>query len=1130
MKKVERSASNLSKKLERSGSNLSRSGSNLSGKSSGQQSAKSVKFEFEDKGTKMPGKTPSPTPRGKSKTPSPNRKSASPKNSPTATLNRKSPAPKSPSPGRKKSGREKSPSPSRPSGSAKGKRPGSSSTKSPSGESAPPSATKRKNVQIKTPELTERGLKIVDYSGQGMTVIPASLLSTKDVGVLILASNNLRSLPLEVRRMKSLIKLDISRNGIRCTHPGDFSGLPQELEVLTDLEELKISECNLPYVPPAIWCLKQLKVLDLSRNKINILPPEVGNLVELRRLNLQQTNITSLPPEIAYCQELEEILLWGNSIETLPDTLPEMPKLRMLALNYRSFCGVVDPYMENLLKKRQINSEHIPVVVFELPALEVLDLESTKLNNLPDVFNIRLREFYLCRNFLQTIPTTIYNLRYLQVLDMSFNLLMTLPEDIGRLHSLKVLRLNNNSFERVPPTIGHLENLIELNIAKNRVRRLPPEIRGLTELRSLIAEHNDLQSLPDEICELTNLETLDVTNNAIRYLPIKLYKLVNLKEAHGFRKLTKHGLWLYRNPLEQPPPEVWRTEKPENIYRYLKKLLIIKMENLQRQKILVLGNSQAGKTSLVRVLAQGKSSLTKAMLDRTRLLEQTPCRTENNVAFMLNDFGGDEAYQLMHHLFLDRKALAMIVYDANTFREEDYHHVIGRWLQMLTAYTPGIVVKLVGTKSDLLEHEEGEEVPNHSDVVCQLVKRHLQDYRRQHQGELEAIQDDLAKLEGQELSDAQEAVKQMLNTRKDRLNNILACPLRILPKVCSVSATDSLEGIRELVNDLEHLAIDRSLFPHAQRKVPQHWHRMKSTLKLQQGYYLLWDHVEQTAALFGIKEDELKECVQYYCDTGEVLWYDIPGLDEILFHRPRILVDLLSCLYRHDIEEFLHYPENRVFYSKGRLAEEGFNVMRDLFLKFGQISRPLLNCLWFHKKMSQDTITDLLELLPLLDLCYTIPEPDILTVPLCERPLMVLPFYNKDEDLTPLAAEWPETAAPGEKTLKVVYHFPVVFPFGVFQKVSAAIQDMVMTRMDWRDVIYATTETEKVLLWKNLSKDAADQAGTLMLAVRGTDFSLVQDLMQDLMEQVTELFKRFPGLYYKVDVQGSSLDSFLKVM
>ena len=713
---------------------------------------------------------------------------------------------------------------------------------------------------------------------------------------------------------------------------------------------------------------------------------------------------------------------------------------------------------------------------------------------------------------------------------MSYNLLMTLPEDIGRLRSLKVLRLNNNNFERVPPTIGLLENVNEINMAKNRIRRLPPEIRSLTELRTLILEDNDLQSLPDEICELTNLETLDVTNNSIRVLPMKLYKLVNLKDAHGFRKLSKHGLWLYRNPLEQPPPEVWRTEKPENIYRYLKKLLIIKTENLQRQKILILGNSQAGKTSLVRVLAHGKSSLTRPMLDRTRLLEQTPCKTENNVAFMLNDFGGDEAYQLMHHLFLDRKAMAMIVYDANTFREEDYYHVIGRWLHMLTSYIPGVVVKLVGTKSDLLEHEEGEEVPNHSDEVHQLVKHHLHDYRKQLQAELDAIQADLAKFEGQhELNETQESVQKMLNTRKDRLNDILACPLRVLPKVSSVSATDSLEGIRELISDLEHLAIDRSLFPHAQRRVPQHWNRLRATLKLQEGYYLLWDHVEQTAALFGIRNEELRECVQYYCDTGEVLWYEnIDGLSEILFHRPRVLVDLLSSLYRHDIHEFLQYPENRVFYSKAHLKEEGFKTMRDLFLKYGQISRPLLSCLWFHEKMSQDTITDLLELLPLLDLCYTIPEPDIPTIPLHERPLMVLPYYNQDKDLSPLVEVWPETVPSNEKALTVVYHFPVAFPLGVFQQVSAAIQDMVMTRMDWCDVIYATTETEKILLWKNMGQE--DQAGTLMLSVRGTDFTLMQELMQDLMEQVTELFKRFPGLYWKVDVQGSSIDSFLKVM
>ena len=69
--------------------------------------------------------------------------------------------------------------------------------------------------------------------------------------------------------------------------------------------------------------------------QVNILIPEIGQLENLVKLNMQQTNITSLPPEIAYCQDLEEIYLWGNSIETLPETLPEMPRLKVLALNYR---------------------------------------------------------------------------------------------------------------------------------------------------------------------------------------------------------------------------------------------------------------------------------------------------------------------------------------------------------------------------------------------------------------------------------------------------------------------------------------------------------------------------------------------------------------------------------------------------------------------------------------------------------------------------------------------------------------------------------------------------------------------------------------------------------------------------
>lgn len=92
--------------------------------------------------------------------------------------------------------------------------------------------------------------------------------SARNVGHLILSSNNLRSITSDIVRMKHLEKLDISKNCIRCTSSNDFSGLPKELARLTNLTELNISECNMSFMPPAILKMTSLKVLDISRNKV----------------------------------------------------------------------------------------------------------------------------------------------------------------------------------------------------------------------------------------------------------------------------------------------------------------------------------------------------------------------------------------------------------------------------------------------------------------------------------------------------------------------------------------------------------------------------------------------------------------------------------------------------------------------------------------------------------------------------------------------------------------------------------------------------------------------------------------------------------------------------------------------
>ena len=51
----------------------------------------------------------------------------------------------------------------------------------------------------------------------------------------------------------------------------------------------------------------------------------------------------------------------------------------------------------------QIESEYIPPVLFEIPALRMLDLSDTKLNILRETCSAQLSELYLNKNFFHKV-------------------------------------------------------------------------------------------------------------------------------------------------------------------------------------------------------------------------------------------------------------------------------------------------------------------------------------------------------------------------------------------------------------------------------------------------------------------------------------------------------------------------------------------------------------------------------------------------------------------------------------------------------------------------------------------------------------------------------------------------------
>jgi Leucine-rich repeat (LRR) protein/GTPase SAR1 family protein len=968
-----------------------------------------------------------------------------------------------------------------------------------------------------------------------------------------LSGNNLKNLPTEISRWDKIEKLDLSKNyGLRRTKASDNTSLPQEILTLANLRELIISECNLQRLPPIIWQMTNLHVLDISRNKINILVPEVGNLSNLRKINLKHTNITSLPPEIVYCQDLEEILLWGNKITTLPETLPELLKLKTLGLNYRDFCGQMDAMREKFLNTGQVKSDYIPQIVFDLPALESLDLEGTKINNMPETTNHGLRELNLSRNFLNLLPRSVYNLNHLTLLNLSDNQFNSLPDELGNLKSLMKLRLANNQIHFLPLTIGNLKNLKELDVSFNRLKRLPINIKGLRNLKYLHAEKNDLTAVPDEICELVELQTLNLTENNIHTLPMRLHRLTKLKDAHVYDRYNKHGLWLYKNPLTTPPMEIWRTDKTDKIFDYLKKLAIIKTENLQRQKMLVMGESQCGKSTLIMGLVHGislspveseekgrKSKQEDAedilkrrksydfstenavqeneeckkeippITSKTEFIEQTIWKTENMVEFVINDFGGDDAYRISYPLFLDANALVLLVYDHSEYSKETHQTSIGQWLDLLSRYTPGVAIKLVGTKTDLCE--DSYAVEDTADLVQELVQEHIESYSGKLRMELSVIEKDLKEAK----IGSTEGYITHLENQKQKLEYLISKPVKIIPEIATVSSQEGLPGVNNLVNSIELLAIDTELFPHGQRCIPDLWNKLRARLKRRSGYYLSWEVVEKVANNSHIKEDAITNALQYLHDIGEVMWFKhIPGLSRILFHKPRLLVDLITSLYHYNFNEFFNYDENKIFMSMGKFKKDTFNEAVEIFVKYGQISRPLLSCLWFNHRLTEAKFSELLELMPYFDICYTIPQPEVPLGNNIALPLMVLPWYNKEMAENDVVEDFEKTPPENVKPVTLEYQFPLQLPKGVFERISVGLQDHVLTRIDWKNAVYATLEDGSFLLCS--SCDPSNPCDSIKLMLKGQSDDLPISILKTVSQVITNTLCKVEGLIWKI--------------
>nr|XP_006816024.1 PREDICTED: p53-induced protein with a death domain-like [Saccoglossus kowalevskii] len=275
-----------------------------------------------------------------------------------------------------------------------------------------------------------------------ITQLPPSIVEFHRLRELVLANNQLKTLPEELANLQNLKILDVSHNAL--------TKFPSVVCNCLTLHGLSVADNKLKTIPANISRLQQLNHIDVSYNRIKSIPSELWTLRQLKVVNMNNNLISSILPNIRRLCQLYWLGLANNVIQSIPDEIGNLDHLRFLDLRNNRLHGVPQGIYDIISLATLLldgnpmytQTRHYPVKTTEKVVTVELDNEKTVSYSIGNGFS------------LSVPPGSVQSPIHLTITTLQDNCLKKMLGDYEMIES-DIIEISPNTYEFIQPvTLG----------------------------------------------------------------------------------------------------------------------------------------------------------------------------------------------------------------------------------------------------------------------------------------------------------------------------------------------------------------------------------------------------------------------------------------------------------------------------------------------------------------------------------------------------------------------------------------------------------------------------------------------------------------------------------------------------